>query len=1220
VIDPGVYVRSAFRHLDGASLLRQAVDVLIGVSPEAKAELALQNIDTVFDLATSSLFREAGMLAAAADSPEADWAVAGMAPKQVVDSAIATLPVMHIADRNIADLRSLTDAAAGRMSAALHLETIRELSAWAPYLAAKLIYGDLLGKGTTRTTLDPGTPPELLPTMGRHPTERAYYQSILLDRFLEAPKLDPRFGSHAFELPRHSVPLAIEAVGQVDIASPLLRSPGFEKVGVGALIQFSQSWYTAGLSLGQLLHSLALAPGESTRIAMIDWQRRERGSQTQNTAESDRLSNQQVHNRALNEVVSAVAHEVQSGASASQASGESWGLGKSGGGGMSWGGDGMGAGFGGGYSIGFGTGKGQASSWSVSSGDRDLRSELSQNIQDLTQQASTMARNRWATVVQEVSQEEHEQLSTRAVTNYNHMHALTVQYYEVVQIYRVAIEIDRITRCVFIPMRALDFSRREIVSRFRDAIAANALIPQVRTAFRSARGTTILTLAPPSASWDLRTIGSVYGAEAWTSGAREAVVPEDDWQGFVIGSNDAAHPFRTLVIEYHDGSIKVVPWNIGDRSAPDAGSPFGLYDFASPPRDPPQGFRMSSVRRILLRRGADQAGFDGVAEVTFFGRSESHDGAWTGGTISLRIAPGTGDIPLIGVDRGIDYTEIADHLRDNALHYSQGIWRSLDAASVSLALSGYTFNGRPLMESVDPMPVGIAGNYMILRTYAEDETWASFLRNKRLMPGPVSSTVVPLPSGGVFAEAVLGRSNSAERLELGRFWNWQDSPIPIAAPDIAALQAGSRAQATNLQTGQLSPSVLNIMNPTSLPDPTGMTAALAALAQGAMFRDMSGLASTIGLAGTALTEAHKGSSDAQQYAAENFRTAASIIGKTGGRPSTTSEQGAKLNHAQDMDARDHGTPGSVGPAEKRAFDDALSAPPLVEAVPYTADEWAPWPGATDGEVPPPKPVPRTPRPKPSTVIPVTLKLRVFVPSEVWEPYPSLFNLGGGFRYLRYLGDHRGFQATGGTSRAELECSLRINADTLEVTEPKPGSPHYGWAEAYKEGDTVDVDNKPEWWEAKRDANVTSLFPTRRMNPERGKFEADIDALGNRVEVVFTLEAKPYFPWKVEDFSNDQLDVEVAGVTLRALLNTLMSMGARDLDAQVRVTITKRVDGMLEYNVSGWHDQFPAYELYINGEPAYRYGSEAQLSADDAPEAITEKMTIRAATGQIKADP
>ena len=76
------------------------------------------------------------------------------------------------------------------------------------------------------------------------------------------------------------------------------------------------------------------------------------------------------------------------------------------------------------------------------------------------------------------------------------------------------------------------------------------------------------------------------------------------------------------------------------------------------------------------------------------------------------------------------------------------------------------------------------------------------IHDRALTPDQQDARLVPIPTGGVFAEAVLWRSNSAEKLDITRFWNWQDSPIPLAAPDIAPLQAGSRAQNVNLTPGQ----------------------------------------------------------------------------------------------------------------------------------------------------------------------------------------------------------------------------------------------------------------------------------------------------------------------------------------------------------------------------------------------------------------------------------
>ena len=69
-----------------------------------------------------------------------------------------------------------------------------------------------------------------------------------------------------------------------------------------------------------------------------------------------------------------------------------------------------------------------------------------------------MVRSRRATAIREISQSEHETLSTRSVTNFNHMHALTVQYYEIVQVYKTVNELARVQRCIFIPMRPVNFT------------------------------------------------------------------------------------------------------------------------------------------------------------------------------------------------------------------------------------------------------------------------------------------------------------------------------------------------------------------------------------------------------------------------------------------------------------------------------------------------------------------------------------------------------------------------------------------------------------------------------------------------------------------------------------------------------------------------------------------------------------------------------------------
>ncbi|TQS43724.1 hypothetical protein [Cryptosporangium phraense] len=1052
---------------------------------------------------------------------------------------------------------------------------------------------------------DPGTPPELVPTMGTHPNQRAYYQTILLDRFVDPPPApagprelaaaDPR-SALAHWLPAHVDPAspAIEAAGQVDLTDALLSNAGFDRIAVGAVVEFSQSWYTNGLALGQLLHSLALAPGESTRIALVDWERRERGERMESTREQDQLTNQQTHTRALNEVVDAVAGEFQSGMSAAQSGGESWGIGKSGGGGGSYGGDSQGYGWGGGYSIGYGSGKSQASSWGVSTGSRNLRSELTQNIADLTQQASTMVRERWSTVVQEVSQEEHERLSTRAVTNYNHMHALTVQYYEVVQTYRVAIELNRVTRCLFVPMKVFDFRRRELVYRFREAIAAAALTPAVGTALRTDLDAEILALSSPALSWTVTEFAAEYGVGAVR--ARDVAIPVEDWHRIDVGTSTPGHPFRGLVVEHQNGSVTYQPFAadatrppaLADQQTAALAQPTTASDRQTAGVDKAPAVAehdhistnfdgaMSSVRRVLLRRDPQKSAYAGTVAVQIRGErvradpGEDH-GRWVTATVTVPVTAGTDDVALLDLGVSAGFDTISGHLDENALHYSQAIWQSLDAPSIALALARFTLAGRPLMEAIDPTPVTVAANYLVFRTYATDDDWQKFLDEKQLQTGVVSEAIVPLPTGGVFAEAVLGRANSAEKLDNSRFWNWQDSPIPIVASEIAALTAESRDQTPDLKAQPLSPTVLNITNPTPLPDPTGMTAALNALSQGTMFRDMSGLSGTTGLADAALRGAFGGSEAAQRWAAENFKTAASLVGK----PKNTSEQGARANQGKDMDRRQQQQPGSVGPNEQQAYSD----PPLVQAEPEGSDpgEWDQWPGDDQGsdlKHGDSGTTATTQSLKRTRNVTVTFELRWFIPAEA-------ITLAGAPVAIR--GDDRYYEQSGGSSRARIAYTVRLNPDQLRVTAAEKPAAQFGETELYWNGDTTQAPDSPAWWRQLKPGALPIAGTLTASDPKDMVASAGYRNVSDRVEVTFQLVGTPYFPWKSADFMPN---VGIGPLNLRDIVGGLINTQIADVDAVVRVTITRGADGALQYAVSGTHDAFGGWELYVNGQAAW----------------------------------
>ncbi|KAK0752996.1 hypothetical protein B0T18DRAFT_385133 [Schizothecium vesticola] len=81
---------------------------------------------------------------------------------------------------------------------------------------------------------------------------------------------------------------------------PKTHSGGFKTVTVGALLAFTQSCVT-------------LAPGESMRVAVIDWSRRSSAGEKETITEADRLSSNLGPLRAISEVTSAVTNESQCG-------------------------------------------------------------------------------------------------------------------------------------------------------------------------------------------------------------------------------------------------------------------------------------------------------------------------------------------------------------------------------------------------------------------------------------------------------------------------------------------------------------------------------------------------------------------------------------------------------------------------------------------------------------------------------------------------------------------------------------------------------------------------------------------------------------------------------------------------------------------------------------------------------------------------------------------
>jgi hypothetical protein len=943
------HVRSGSAGLALDEALQEPVSALLGVTSRAAEALLKIGVETVFDLGSSWLF------ANAAAAIEASSGRFDVARSDLLQSDAATEEPDDVGALPLERLRGISREDADAIKTALEIATLREFALWPPRGVARRLVCE--ATGATHGDLAEEQAEALRPRLGEYPTERVYYDALVMLGMGESPDRRPLNGAISLQ--------------------PVVDDPaGFGQPAVGALVTLSQSWYAKGITLGHMLHSLALAPGEATRIAVVDWSRRTRAVTSESIDEAERLDSATEHSRAVSEVQNAVAEEMQSGGSMSSG----WAKSKSKGTG---GGFSLGGGIAGDYQgitgvLGFGGGiatsqqeaeswtEASSSSWSV--GNRSVMAEMSQRVNDRTEQHSTSVRNRRASAVREVAQSEHEEVSTRIVANYNHMHALTVQYYEVVQIYRVLAQVHAVQRVLFLPFELLDFTRDradDVVARFRAQLVAAALTGRVRALLLNDRGAVEVRAAvrvrlPIFADVVSPAVvaGRVAMARMIDAGAAGSVGGTSTPQpspgdgpadpGPTTPSPSPTPPKLRFVrpgpvLDTLPGDAALVAVSFEgvtidrvrlDQAGVPAANTTLVVPAATDQVDLAAAIPLRTVETIHAAKTTEAADA-GVMTLHY-----ESGGVHFSLAVPLDLGEGTSlqKAAYLAGDTANRKEELMTHLQANRAYYTRAVLGGLDSATLVMLLSAFTWKGKPLADQVEPNPLSVAGNFLVLRApidadepagIGEDTvTWGNLLRDRALTSEQQDARLVPIPTGGVFAEAVLGRSNSAEKLDITRFWNWQDSPIPLTPPEIAPVGTGSRAIEEQLRPGQLSAPVLNIQAPTALPEPAGLSAALTALANGSMFRDMSGLAGTQAMAQAGAAGTLSAATAAGQLASANLKTVtdqAVAMGQTaadmwkalhapksgggsggaggGGSNSTVSAEGGRINHGRDMDER-----------------------------------------------------------------------------------------------------------------------------------------------------------------------------------------------------------------------------------------------------------------------------------------------------------------------------
>lgn len=195
---------------------------------------------------------------------------------------------------------------------------------------------------------------------------------------------------------------------------------------------------------------------------------------------------------------------------------------------------------------------------------------------------------------------------------------------------------------------------------------------------------------------------------------------------------------------------------------------------------------------------------------------------------------------------------------------------------------------------------------------------------------------------------------------------------------------------------------------------------------------------------------------------------------------------------------------------------------------------------------------------------VNIKIRCFIPSPI-AGVDALFP--GKLFKGAFAGDSRTFGFQGPFARCYQELTVNVGQDDPVVSPLINGSDP---TIEYELEDTIKVPGKPDWYRVLRPGAQPVGEPVVAQHNDR-----------NSSGRVYT-----YGKW----------DIEAKFV---AKISNKLRTFAPFLDYQISVRLRGFDDGTLSYKVSGSHDGFPAYEMYLNGTAVHLYDPVASGRTPDA---------------------
>lgn len=249
-------------------------------------------------------------------------------------------------------------------------------------------------------------------------------------------------------------PVDIDTFRQQAEQEPQLVSKAVS-LGLGYVVGMRQIWIPSGFSLGDLVYSLPLAPGEEQRIAVYEQSQTLSVRDSESLSIEDEQSSRELSDSSTDAVFTSALRESAHGGSRSVSGSMSGGLGEAVGLGavIPVSGIPLVAGMGGAFGFGGSASAGQSESWQNAS--RDFTSSAAQEFHSSISRQASARRRSSRTAMRLASAASSEQVTTKAVANHNHSHALTMQYWEVLRHFSVSSAVDDVQLVCLVPMELI---------------------------------------------------------------------------------------------------------------------------------------------------------------------------------------------------------------------------------------------------------------------------------------------------------------------------------------------------------------------------------------------------------------------------------------------------------------------------------------------------------------------------------------------------------------------------------------------------------------------------------------------------------------------------------------------------------------------------------------------------------------------------------------------